>query len=86
MALIGFDEKLVENMLQDKKITKLAVFDEDDDKIREAYEKIYARYGDRITLYEGSVPDLLEEYFENHGPVHGLEILEKYENVVSILD
>lgn len=83
MVLIGFDEKIVETILSHEKITKLAVFDEDDDKIREVYEKLYAKHGDRITLYEGSVPDLLEDYFENHGPVHGLEILEKY---VSILN
>ena len=82
-ALIGFDENVVVNILADDNVAKLVVFDEDDDKNRETYEKIYAKHGDRITLYEGSVPDLLEAYFKNRGPVQRLEI---YKNVVSVLN
>jgi hypothetical protein len=85
-ALIGFDEKVVVKILADETVTKIVVFDEDDDENRKEYEKIYAKYGDRVTLYEGSVPDHLEEYFKNRGAFHRMEILEKYKNIISIID
>jgi hypothetical protein len=70
VILIGFDSDRVKEILADKTITKLVIFDDTDDtddtdnadNARSKFEKVYPIYGDRITLYEGDVESNLNWY------------------------
>lgn len=63
VILIGFDNKRVKDILLDKTITKLVIFD-DTDEARILFEKVYPIYKDRITLYEGAIDSNLNSYFK----------------------
>lgn len=65
VVLIGFDEKEVTNILSNEKVTKLIIFDNNDES-RPLYEKIYNKYKDRITLYESDdLTSAFDSYCEN---------------------
>lgn len=59
IVLFGFDEQKVKHILNNENVNKLVVFD-NTDEARSIYEKIYASYKDRITLYESD--DLISSF------------------------
>lgn len=63
VILIGFDSERVKSILADEAVTKLVIFDSDDDN-RSNFEKVYPMYKDRITLYEGAIESNLKGYLE----------------------
>jgi hypothetical protein len=82
-ALIGFDRDVASYILADETVTKLVVFDDEDDENRKEYESMYPIHKDRLTFYEGSIPDLVEDYLENRGTFQRLEVLEKHGNLIN---
>jgi hypothetical protein len=63
VILIGFDRDRVKEILVDESITKLVIFDDDDD-VRTEFEKVYPIYKNRITLYEGAIESNLNGYYK----------------------
>lgn len=63
VILIGFDRDRVKDILVDESITKLVIFDDDDD-VRTEFEKVYPIYKNRITLYEGAIESNLNGYYK----------------------
>ena len=74
VILIGFDSERVKAILADETVTKLVIFD-DNDNARPKFEKVYPIYRDRITLYEGAVESNLNGYFKATPEIHRLEVL-----------
>lgn len=64
VILIGFDSDRVKEILVDESITKLVIFDDDDDDVRTEFEKVYPIYKNRITLYEGAIESNLNGYYK----------------------
>jgi hypothetical protein len=60
--LIGFNVQRIREILADQTISKLVIFD-DDENSRHQYEKLYPLFKDRITLYEGDVKSSFSGYF-----------------------
>jgi hypothetical protein len=74
VILIGFDSERVKAILADETVTKLVIFD-DNDNARAKFEKVYPIYRDRITLCEGAVESSLNGYFKAAPEIHRLEVL-----------
>jgi len=64
VILIGFDSQRVKSILADDAVTKLVIFDDDNDNTRSDFERMYPIYKDRITLYEGDVKTNMNGYYE----------------------
>jgi hypothetical protein len=76
--LIGFDAQRSKEILADQTISKLVIFDEDENS-RLQYEKLYPIFKDRITLYEGDVKSSFYGYFRLREKENILEKIKRVE-------
>ena len=76
--LIGFNVQRIREILADQTISKLVIFD-DDENSHHQYEKLYPLFKDRITLYEGDVKSSFSGYFRLRKEENILEKINRVE-------
>jgi hypothetical protein len=76
--LIGFNVQRIREIMADQTISKLVIFD-DDENSRRQYEKLYPLFKDRITLYEGDVKSSFSGYFRLREKENILEKINRVE-------
>lgn len=87
VVLIGYSNQRIRRILLDQSVTKLVIFD-DNEGSRFKFERIYPRYKDRITLYEGDIKANLSAYFQLRQEdgvtleMHRAEILNDYRYIL----
>jgi hypothetical protein len=81
VVLFGFKENKVKNILKNKNVIKLIIFD-NSDEARNSYEQLYHLYKDRITLYES---DDIASSFNSYCQDRHEEGIEPFDHIIGDL-